>query len=430
MFSFSILRSTPAWVESFPGNAGSEPFAELVGIDGPVLVPANLLLAFSPLLRSMMTDPLPPVESPLVILLPGVREAVLQVVKELLMKGLAVMNTDMKTLVEEVFEMISIRASFTCSTEEALLQDVFEIEENDFIDQDECQDLVTRTDGETSHTVHSDGEASAVNCNSFSNSFDISDVYSLGSMIYQEDCQDMDTSSDGESSPQNARKVHSDRDASAVDSNSLSNSFDSSGSEDGQNNRVLMQEIPSQVKVKKCYLKNVFIGSKLIRKHMRLVGHPKVYSCQECEYQSSYARDLRRHMIRHTGEKPFKCDFCEYKSGLKSELRRHNMRVHSAAKPFKCDQCDFTAGEKSYLSKHMEIHSVVKSFKCYVCGFRSKREGYVRQHMLTHTQANSFNCDLCDYKSNFVNNLKRHLRTHVKEEPTGSGRLKGNSEKD
>jgi len=217
MFSFSILRSTPAWVESFPGNAGSEPFAELVGIDGPVLVPANLLLAFSPLLRSMMTDPLPPVESPLVILLPGVREAVLQVVKELLMKGLAVMNKDMKTLVEEVFGMISIGASFACSTQEALLQDVFEIEENDFIDQEESQYLVTSSDRETSHTVHSD-------------------VYSLGSMIEQEDYQDMDTSSDGETSPHSTRTVHSDREASPVDSNSCSNSFDSSGSEDGENN--------------------------------------------------------------------------------------------------------------------------------------------------------------------------------------------------
>ena len=73
-----------------------------------------------------MTDILPPVYSPLVIILPGVRADVLQVVEELLLKGTSVIIEDMKMMVQQVFEMISIRASFTCCMLDTVsLQDAF-----------------------------------------------------------------------------------------------------------------------------------------------------------------------------------------------------------------------------------------------------------------------------------------------------------------
>ena len=76
-----------------------------------------------------MTDLLPLLCSPLVILLPGVSGDVLQVVKELLLKGSSVMNKDMKMLVQQVFDMISIEASFTCCMQDDInLQDAFEME--------------------------------------------------------------------------------------------------------------------------------------------------------------------------------------------------------------------------------------------------------------------------------------------------------------
>ena len=81
-----------------------------------------------------MTDNLPPVYSPLVIILPGVRADVLQVVEELLLKGISDMNEDMKMMVRQVFEMLGIGASFC-------LQDKFvgkEGKENVIVDDSEC----------------------------------------------------------------------------------------------------------------------------------------------------------------------------------------------------------------------------------------------------------------------------------------------------
>merc|ERR1719318_2436185 len=57
--------------------------------------------------------------TPLAILLPGVSEDVLHVVEELLLKGSSVMNKDVKIMVQQVFKMISIGATFTCCALEA-----------------------------------------------------------------------------------------------------------------------------------------------------------------------------------------------------------------------------------------------------------------------------------------------------------------------
>ena len=53
----------------------------------------------------------------------------------------------------------------------------------------------------------------------------------------------------------------------------------------------------------------------------------KIYSgenkCNECNFASSRAGDLRRHLKTHSGEKPNKCHQCDYASLRVSGLKRH-----------------------------------------------------------------------------------------------------------
>ena len=52
----------------------------------------------------------------------------------------------------------------------------------------------------------------------------------------------------------------------------------------------------------------------------------KLSKCNQCDYASSHAGDLRRHLKTHSGEKPNKCNQCDYASSHAGNLRRHMKR--------------------------------------------------------------------------------------------------------
>ena len=68
----------------------------------------------------------------------------------------------------------------------------------------------------------------------------------------------------------------------------------------------------------------------------------KSNKCNQCDYASSRAGDLRKHIKIHSGEKSNKCSQCDYASSWASGLRVH-LKIHSGEKPKKCNQCDFAS---------------------------------------------------------------------------------------
>ena len=107
-----VLRKDTDWVLTLSStNIGGA--LTLLSEDGcQVQVPAELLVAVSPLIKSMMSDLLPPAYSPHVISIPAVTGASLLLVAEILLKGTAVVNENMGE-VKEVFKMLRIEATLS-----------------------------------------------------------------------------------------------------------------------------------------------------------------------------------------------------------------------------------------------------------------------------------------------------------------------------
>ena len=57
----------------------------------------------------------------------------------------------------------------------------------------------------------------------------------------------------------------------------------------------------------------------------------KSNKCNQCDYASYHAGDLRRHLKRHSGEKSNKCNQCNYASSQAGVLRIH-LKTHSGEK--------------------------------------------------------------------------------------------------
>ena len=77
-----------------------------------------------------------------------------------------------------------------------------------------------------------------------------------------------------------------------------------------------------------------------LQNHLEM--HRKENKCNQCNYASSRAGDLRKHLKTHSGEKLNKCNQCDYASSQAGNLIRH-IKTHSGEKSNKCNQCDYAS---------------------------------------------------------------------------------------
>ena len=98
------------------------------------------------------------------------------------------------------------------------------------------------------------------------------------------------------------------------------------------------------------------------RTHLRTKNWENSNKCNQCDFVSSRAGDLKRHLKTHSGEKPNKCNQCDYASSRADILRTH-LKTHSGEKSNKCNQCDYASSQRSHLRRHLKKHSGEKSNK-------------------------------------------------------------------
>ena len=58
--------------------------------------------------------------------------------------------------------------------------------------------------------------------------------------------------------------------------------------------------------------------------------------CNQCDYASFHAGNLRKHLKTHSGERSNKCNQCDYASSYSSALKTH-LKTHSGEKSNKCN---------------------------------------------------------------------------------------------
>ena len=61
--------------------------------------------------------------------------------------------------------------------------------------------------------------------------------------------------------------------------------------------------------------------------HMKTQSGEKVYKCNQCDFASVGADNLRKHLKTPSGEKLFKCNQCNSASGQPGNLRTH-LKTH------------------------------------------------------------------------------------------------------
>ena len=95
-------------------------------------------------------------------------------------------------------------------------------------------------------------------------------------------------------------------------------------------------------------------------------------------------------------------------------LKGANMKIieKNTIKPNNCNQCDFASLHASNLRRHLKTHNVEKSIECKQCGYASFRADQLRTHSNTHSGEKSNKCNQCDYASSYAGNLRAHLKTH------------------
>ena len=83
----------------------------------------------------------------------------------------------------------------------------------------------------------------------------------------------------------------------------------------------------------------------------------KSNKCNQCDFASPQAGDLRRHLKTHSGKK---CNQCDFASSRVDDLRTH-LKTHSGEKSNKCNQCDFAYSQAGDLRRHLKPHTAGKS---------------------------------------------------------------------
>ena len=92
---------------------------------------------------------------------------------------------------------------------------------------------------------------------------------------------------------------------------------------------------------------------------------------------------------------PMDDDFSECRVNEDVPLRNTN---NEGEKSNKCNQCDYSSSQAGNLRAHLRTHSGEKSNKCNQCNYTSFRAGDLRTHLKTHSgeksQTNATNVTL------------------------------------
>ena len=88
---------------------------------------------------------------------------------------------------------------------------------------------------------------------------------------------------------------------------------------------------------------------------------------QLLEHDNSTQKNFGERVVNVHREKSHKCNQCDYASIQAGNLKRH-LKMHSGEKSNKCNQCDFASSQAGHLRAHLKTHSLLKCNSLIVHG--------------------------------------------------------------
>jgi len=354
------LKRDPEWMGTLQQADVDQALALLIGENGcQVSVPVAILVAASPLLRSISAVLLPPAISPVALSVPGVAGDVLSIVVEMMTKGTSYdLNSEQIQKVYEVFEVLGFAAVLNS------------------YNLDYC-DIKIEVKYEKAIDAFEKGEVGVTSTkdSNLEEKSNFSVIEKDNKVELNSKCEKIKSMSLHDRKAK--RKIHTSERIFACD----------------------------QCDYKVC------IKSTLIR-HKRTHTGKKLYECDQCDFKSAHRSKLQKHKKIHTSEKPFACDQCKYKGNDIYRLRRH-LKIHTGEKPFACNQCEYRANQYSSLIRHRKIHTCEEPYDCDQCDYKcSVSTRFLRHMKVKHKVEKPFKCDLCDYKAKKWRELIDHKRIH------------------
>jgi len=347
-----ILKRDAVWLGSLPSpHAG--PTLLLLGRDGQqVAVPAPLLLAASPLVRSILTGHLPPAYGPCFLSLPSVTEEVLHVVVDILTTGeVVVEHEDNIEKVKVVFCMLGIDAFLvSCHVESIQVGQMLE------------------------------KDIKAENCREGTDfSLDEENIIKFEVIVKTED------------------KVKTDVEESKM-----------LGLSPCPKSSIVHHK--SGIPCKLCSKSVVLLRRTYVR-HPKTVLSETEFPCHLCPRKFTRKQDLENYIksLCVHSKKEITCDICSQKFTRRYHLVRHIKSIHEQIK-IACNLCPKKFTQKHELNAHIRIvHEQIK-ISCDLCPqmFTTKKGLVV--HIESIHDLIKFPCNLCCQKFT----LKKSLWGHIK----------------
>jgi len=328
------LKRDPEWMGTLQQADVDQALALLIGENGcQVSVPVAILVAASPLLRSISAVLLPPAISPVALSVPGVAGDVLSIVVEMMTKGTSYdLNSEQIQKVYEVFEVLGFAAVLNSYNLE-------------------CCDIKIEVKYEKAIDAFENGEVGVTSTkdSKLEEKSSVSVIEKDIKVELNSKCDQCDYKVSIKSTLIRHKRTHTGKKPYECD---------------------------------QCDFKSEH--SSKLQKHKRIHTSEKPFACDQCKYKGNDIYRLRRHLKIHTGEKPFACNQCEYRANQYSSLIRHR-KIHTCEEPYDCDQCDYKCSVSTRFLRHMKVkHKVEKPFKCDLCDYKAKKWRELIDHKRIH----------------------------------------------
>jgi len=383
-----LLQKDPVWLESLLVSATSGVIGLLSGDGYHVDVPAVLLLAASPLIRTVLsTDHCPPAYVCPVISLPSVAGDVLQLVGTILETGMATVGVEKMMEVQETFKMLKIEAGLIGLHYKNSSESIFEhdlklgtevLKSTGNLDVDWNENLATVKE-ETGFDDDHEQSIHEENTNARKEFNNLNTV--LTEISKSEECENLVT-------------VKGETGIGEVEEN---NDYEETYNARNVEFNHLNKDI-----------------SEPNNEHNQTVRSVNILQCIECDKPLSKRCNLLRHIYRVT-EISYNCVQCPKKYKYRSHLLEHVRSVHEL-KRFKCHLCDKEFNYQSSVKKHVvAFHGdgSLTEFNCVQCPKKYKYISHLLDHIRSIHELIRFKCPLCDKDFNSLSSVRRHtLASH------------------